>query len=92
MSCETLTGTRPTNLRGQGKDWAPNLVEGRAVLVVDPEGPISTGRRGALQVANSRGDSRSRGGGVEEGAGGLASSGWVSMAFGSNEDSWQTAG
>ena len=32
------------------------------------------------------------GGGVEQGAGGLASSGWVSMASGSVEGSWRAAG
>ena len=65
---------------------------GRPVLVVDPEGPIKAGRRGAFGVADSRGDSRPGGGGVEEGAGGLAWSGWVSMVSGSEEGSWWTAG
>ena len=53
---------------------------------------MSAGRRGALGVANSRGDSRPGGGGVEEGAGGLASSDWVSMASGSDEGSCRMAG
>ena len=44
-------------------------------MEVDPEGPMSAARRGALGVANSRGDSRPGGGSVEEGAGGPASSG-----------------
>ena len=59
--------------------------------MADPEGPMSARPRGALGVANSRGDSRP-GGGVEEGVEGLASSGWVSMASGSDEGSWRTAG
>ena len=41
---------------------------GRPVLVVDPERPMSAGRRGALGVTNSRGDSRPEGGDVEAGA------------------------
>ena len=36
---------------------------------------MSAGRRGALGVANSRGDGRPGEGGVEKGAGGPASSG-----------------
>ena len=64
---------------------------GRLVLVVDPEGPISAGRRRALGVTNSRGDSRPGGGCVEEGAGGLASSRWVSMVSGSDEGTWRAA-
>ena len=48
---------------------------GRPALVVDPEGPMSSGRRGAIGVANSRGDSRPGGGGVEERAEGPASTG-----------------
>ena len=52
-----------------------------------PEGPMSVGRRGALGVANSRGDSRPGEGWVEKGMGGLVSSGWVSMASGSEEGS-----
>ena len=92
ISCETFTGARPTDLGGQGRGWAPHRVWGRPVLVVDPEGPMSAGRRGALEVENSRGDSRPGGGGVEEGAGSLAPSGWVFMASGSVEGSWRTAG
>ena len=59
---------------GAGEGLGSPLGWGRPVLVVDPEGPMRAGRRGALGVANSRGDSRTGGGGVEEGAGGPASS------------------
>ena len=43
-------------------------------------GTMSAGRRRALGVVNSEGDSRPEGGGVEEHASSLESSGWVSMA------------
>ena len=60
--------------------------------MVDPEGPISAGWRGALGVLNSRGDSRPGGRDVEKGAGGLAWSGWVSIASGSAEGRCRVAG
>ena len=53
--------------------------------MVDPEGPMSAGQRGALGVANFKGYSRPGEGGVEERASGFESSCWVSMASGSEE-------
>ena len=53
---------------------------------------MSAGRRGLIGVANSRGDSRPGGGGVEEGVGRPVWSGIMSTVSGSVEGSGRVAG